>query len=232
MAVARSRCIVLVPFFQYIEPQCERALRGLEALGYRVERSGGSAGIDRVRSELATRALAEGCDEIMWIDADMGFEPEGVDRLRAHGMPLVGGLYSRRGPRGFTCLFPSGTTSIAMGQAGGLVEVRYLATGFLLTHRRVFEDIARKFDLPVCNEALGAPSVPYFLPIVQQDAEQGWRHLSEDWSFCERALGAGYKPMVDTSIRLWHIGSYGYGWEDVAAPLVRLPSIKLNLSKG
>jgi hypothetical protein len=227
--VDRSRCVVIVPFHQYIEPACERALRGLEALGYRVERSGGGAGIDRVRSELATRALGEGCEEIVWIDADMSFDPGAVDALRAHGLPLVGGLYARRGPRGFTCLFPSGTTEIAMGGAGGLMEARYLATGFLLTHRRVYEDVARTAGLRVCNESLGQPSVPYFLPIVHDDPGQGMRYLSEDWSFCERATAAGYTPMIDTSIRLWHLGSYGYGWEDVAAPLARMPGVKLTM---
>jgi hypothetical protein len=230
--VDRSGCVVLVPFHQYIEPACEQGLRGLEALGYRVVRVGGAAGIDRVRSQLATRALAEGAGQLMWIDADMGFEPDAVDRLRAHGLPLVGGLYARRGSATFTSVFPPGTAEMTLGQAGGLVEARYLATGFLLTDRRVYADVARTFDLPVCNEKLEAPCVPYFLPMVRKDPEIGFWYMSEDWSFCERAIRAGYRPMIDTSIRLWHIGSYRYGWEDVASPQVRHPSIKIKVDKG
>ena len=34
------------------------------------------------------------------------------------------------------------------------------------------------------------------------------------YAFCERARQCGYKIMADTSIRLWHIGEYAYGWED------------------
>ena len=42
----------------------------------------------------------------------------------------------------------------------------------------------------------------------------GYWYLGEDYSFCERARQCGYKIMADTSIRLWHIGEYAYGWED------------------
>lgn len=229
--MSRSRCTVLVPYHHHIEPACERSLRGLESLGYRVERAGGGAAIDRARSELATRTLAQDVDEILWIDADVSFEPEAVDKLRSHGLPLVGGLYARKGQQGFTSVFAPGTTELTIGEAGGLVEARYVATGFLLTHRRVYEDIARVFDLPVCN-ALDAPCVPYFLSMVIKDPERGFWYLSEDWSFCERARRAGYTPMLDMSIRLWHFGSYPYGWEDVAAPRARHRSVKIEIDKG
>ena len=38
--------------------------------------------------------------------------------------------------------------------------------------------------------------------------------MGEDYAFCERARHCGFKIMADTSIRLWHIGEYAYGWED------------------
>ena len=39
-------------------------------------------------------------------------------------------------------------------------------------------------------------------------------YLAEDWAFCERARAAGLPIFADPSIRLWHFGRYGYGWED------------------
>jgi hypothetical protein len=226
--VDRSRCAIIVPYHHHIEPACEDSLRGLERLGYLVTRRGGASGIDLARSELATSALSDKqWDEIVWVDSDVSFEPESVDKLRSHGLPLVGGLYARKGVKSFASAMPSGTTDLTVGDAGGLVEARYIATGFLLTHRRVYEDIARVFDLPVCNQAFGRPTVPYFLPMVRRDPERGFWYMSEDWSFCERAIQAGYRPMMDTSIRLWHVGSYKYGWEDVATPIARVASIQL-----
>jgi len=225
-----SRCLVLVPYLDTIDPGCESSLRALEARGYRVQRSDSSAAIDRVRSELATRALREGSvDEILWIDSDIAFEPDAVDRIRSHGLPLVGALFAKRGKPEFGCKFLDEPAEITLGEGGGLVEVRYLGTAFLLTHRRVYDDVAQKFGLPICNARAGSPSVPYFLPMVIHDPEMDYWYLSEAWSFCERARQAGHKVVLDTSIRLLHVGRYGYGWEDVARPVQRMATAKMRL---
>jgi hypothetical protein len=230
--IDRNRCIVLVPHRENIDSACEKSLRGLEALGYPVRRSDASAAIDRTRSEMATQALTEGYEELLWIDSDISFEPDAVDRLRSHGHPLIGGLFAKRGTAGFGCRFLPGTGEITLGEGGSAVEVRYLGTGFLLTHRRVYEDIARVFDLPVCNTASDAPpAVPFFLPMVIRDEELGFWYLSEAWSFCERARQSGHKVMLETSIRLWHYGRYGYGWEDVGAPRQRTSSVKARFTE-
>jgi hypothetical protein len=121
--------------------------------------------------------------------------------------------------------------TVTLGEGGGPVEVRYVGTGFVLTHRRVFEDVAREFDLPVCNARFGVPTVPYFLPMVLREESGGFWYLSEAWSFCERARQAGHKVMVDTSIRLFHLGRYGYGWEDVGAPVTRTRSATMAFPK-
>jgi hypothetical protein len=160
------------------------------------------------------------------VDSDISFEPEAVDRLRSHGSPLVGGLFARRTSVHFGCRFLPDTPELTLGEGGGLAEVRYLGTAFLLTHRRVYEDVARVFDLPLCNTTSDAPALPFFLPMVIRDPDLGFWYLSEAWSFCERARQAGHKVMVDTSIRLWHHGRYAYGWEDVGAPRQRVPSVK------
>jgi hypothetical protein len=226
----RDRCIVMVPYRDHVEAACEQSLRGLETLGYTVRRSDASAAIDRARSELATQALSEGYEEILWIDSDISFEPESVDRLRGHGYPLVGALFAKRGIAGFGCRFLPETTELTLGEGGGPTPVRYLGTAFLLTHRTVYQDVARLFDLPVCNTPSEAPAVPYFLPMVIRDPEVGFWYLSEAWSFCERARQAGHTVMVDTSIRLWHLGRYGYGWEDVGAPVQRTPRAKMRFA--
>jgi hypothetical protein len=227
----RSRCIVLVPHRVDVDAACETSLRGLEAMGYTVRRDDASAAIDRTRSEMATRALADGYEELLWVDSDIAFEPEAVERLRSHGLPLVGGLFAKRGVREFACrFFPD--TVFTLGEGGGPVEVRYLGTAFLLTHRRVYEDVAHLFDLPVCNTGLGGPAVvPYFLPMVLRDPELGFWYLSEDYAFCERARQAGHKVMAETSIRLWHYGRYGYGWEDIGAPRPRVATAKIRINK-
>jgi hypothetical protein len=75
-----SHCVVLVPVGHHIEPACDEALKQSERRGYRVRRRYGSAAIDQARSQMATDALAEGFDELMWIDSDTGFDPDAVEQ--------------------------------------------------------------------------------------------------------------------------------------------------------
>jgi len=52
---------------------------------------------------------------------------------------------------------------------------------------------------------------------------QGYWYLGEDYAFCERARQAGHKVIVDTTIRLGHVGRYTYGWEDAGQAVPRVP---------
>jgi hypothetical protein len=58
---------------------------------------------------------------------------------------------------------------------------------------------------------------------------QGHWYLPEDYAFCERARQCGYKIMADTTIRLWHHGSYGYGWEDAGKDKERYETFYFNV---
>jgi hypothetical protein len=51
--------------------------------------------------------------------------------------------------------------------------------------------------------------VPYFLPMVIPEGDE-FLYLGEDYAFCERARRCGYRIFADTTIRLQHIGPYGY----------------------
>jgi hypothetical protein len=231
LTLLASSCLVVVPFRDFIDPACEEGLRSLEARGYTVRRRTEPASVDLKRSHLATEGLADGFEEILWIDPDTVFHPDAVERLRSHGLPLVAGLYPKRVRAEFACVFLPDTPTLTLGVGGGVVEVRYVGTGFLLTRRSVYEDIARKFALPSCNKAWPTPVVPYFLPLTIEDDDLSWRYLSHDYSFCERARQAGHKVMLDTSIRLWHVGTYTYGWEDVLSPMARVPTATMKLAK-
>jgi len=219
-----SRCVVLVPYLTHIEEGCERGLRELERRGVVVRRYPSTAAVDRTRCEAVTGALRDGFDEVMWIDSDIVFEPDDVSRLRGHGQPITAGVYARKGRRGLAVQLAASTPDLRMGEGGGLHEVRYIGAGFLHTRREVYTDIERTFSLPTCNTAFGAPTVPYFLPMVISDPVAGYWYLGEDFAFCERARQAGHTIFADTAIRLGHIGSYSYGWEDAGQAIPRVTS--------
>lgn len=207
----RSKCIVIVPVYQTIDPTCDQSLHLLEEQGYKVWRMDGGAAIDVARNRLATAALAQGYDELMWIDSDIAFERDAVDRLRDHDLPICAGIYPKKAEASFA--FHSYDKQMTVGSKGGLFEVVYAATGFMHVRREVFETVQKQFDLPMCNTSFGDPFVPYFMPQVIPYKEGHW-YLAEDYSFCHRVRRCGYKILVDTTIRLFHIGRYAYSWED------------------
>jgi hypothetical protein len=214
-------CLVLVPLFGSLAPKCDEGLRELDGRGYPVRRVRGFSAIDQGRNQMASDALHEGFAETMWIDPDIGFEADAVERLRAHGLPLVAGIYPQAGSRSLACHVLPGTRQLTFGKGGGLVELQYAAAGFLHVRREVYESVRDKPDLPLCNTRFGRGVWPFFLPLAVEspDASSGVRHryLTEDYAFCHRARQAGFRIMADTTIRLWRSGTYGYGWEDAGS---------------
>ena len=224
------RCVVLVPFGGQIVPDCEAGLRALERLGYQVRRVGGHAAIDQVRNRMATDALLDGFDELMWVDSDIVFRPEDVEALRRHGLPVVCGIYPKKGSRVLACHVLAGTPRLVFGRGGGLAEILYAGAGFLLTRREVYLTIQDRLALPVCNERFGRPMIPFFEP-MSRALEDGYWSLGEDYAFSERARRCGFKVMADTTIRLWHVGSFRYGWEDAGTDRERFGSFTIELDR-
>lgn len=221
------KCVILVPFSGFIQQECEDALKELERRGYHVRRVGGYAAIDQGRNQMATDALRDGFEETLWIDSDIGFHPDSVERLRSHPEPIVCGIYPQKGKLALACHVVPGAPAMAFGQHGGLVELLYAGAGFLLIRREVYLAVQRKLKLPMCNERFGHPLIPFFLPMLRSIEEAYW-YLAEDYAFCHRARECGYRIYADTSIRLWHIGIYRYGWEDAGIERQRFESFTLN----
>lgn len=82
-----------------MEPGCEAGLRVLEQRGYQVRRVRGFSQIDVGRNQMATDALREGFQELMWIDSDVAFHPDDVERLRTHQLPFACGMYAKKSRR-------------------------------------------------------------------------------------------------------------------------------------
>ena len=148
------KCIVIVPYREYIEKECEQGLHLLERQGYPVLRQSGISAIDMARSEIASACLAKDIDEIMWIDSDIAFQAEWVEKLRSHNLDFVCGAYVKKGKKEFCHNFEKEGV-MRFGTGGGLVKLTFAACGFTLVKKTAYEKVKAHYNLPLVNTEFG-----------------------------------------------------------------------------
>lgn len=198
--------VILVPVSHHIEPATDEALRKLESMGYTVWRKYGWSAIDQGRCAIAQEALDAGYEHLFWIDADVAFWPYDVEKIIKLGLPFVSAPYSVKGWPVLTTQFKD--TNVVLGEGGDLYEVNYAATGFMYTHRSIYEKMVNDLQLQKVKIWGGQYNVyPYFYPLLV-DGE----YLGEDFAFCNRLKQVGITLYSDTRVKLAHIGKYSYSF--------------------
>jgi hypothetical protein len=198
--------VILVPVSNSIEPAVDESLRKLESMGYTVWRRYGWSAIDQGRCAMAQEALDKGFEHLFWIDADVAFWPYDVEKVIKSGLPFVSAPYSVKGWPALTTEFID--KKVVLGEKGGLYEVVYAATGFMYTHRSVYDAIVKNENMTKVKIWGGQYQVyPYFYPLLLND-----EYIGEDFAFCHRIRSAGIKLYCDTRIKLAHIGKYSYSF--------------------
>lgn len=133
---------------------------------------------------------------------DIALQRHVLHRLIGSGKSLVGGAYFGRQENGLLMCSNRNLASRAQISEDAVVPVDWVATGCLLIHRKVFEDIRAKF-----GDSLKINSTDYDYDYFREfDAERG-----EDVSFCLRAKDAGHQPHVDLGLPVYHVGYKIYG---------------------
>lgn len=211
----RSKAVVLVPHLNGVEPECEDGLRGLERLGVRVVRRRGCSAIDVARNEMASDALHDGFESILFIDSDLGFDPRDALRLLARPEPVVSAFYAKKGPREMASIVADGVAEIHFGpDSPGPYPLKYAAAGFLRVHASALRQLITELKLPLCNLDWGRGCWPFFQPMITDNASGHPHYLGEDWAFSHRLRQVGITPLADASIRLYHFGRHGFSWEE------------------
>jgi hypothetical protein len=141
-----------------------------------------------------------------WVQAarnvqDAQLQRHGIHRLVGANKTLVGGAYFGRQENGALMCSDQSLFNRAKQYEDVVVPVDWIGTGFILIHRKVFQDIREKFgdslkiDVPDYD-------YDYFRPF---DSARG-----EDVSFCIRAKQAGHQPHIDLGIPIFHVGYKTY----------------------
>lgn len=92
------------------------------------------------------------------------------------------------------------------------IEVKHIATGFMMFKREVIEMMIQKFPETKYVDDTGFISSPqsiYTYALFDCGVING-SYYSEDWLFCHRWIGIGGKIYADISIDLVHIGTENY----------------------
>lgn len=178
----------------------------------------GDALVERARSVVATHFLEmTDADVLLTIDSDISFKPEDAIRICEQAMKadIVVGAYACRSsaiPKPSSHLW---TEPVEFDSQAKLVPVKWGATGFMAAHRRVFERLASRPDMTICDVLHPWHFRPFYLPFIYDDPDGGHVLLSEDYAFCERARQEGFEVWLDPTVRLGHIGDYMYRLEDM-----------------
>jgi hypothetical protein len=226
---AACHCAILVPSTPSVNSRCEAGLRELERRGYELRRGDETRSFDAQCNQLATTALTDGFLETMWIGPDIVFNPDDVERLRSHRVPIVSGIYPLFDRQLLDCHFLPSTKSVMFGPQAGLTEILRAGIRFLLVRRPVYMDLVREQGLPICNQATAAAFFPFFQPLVTP-VNDGYQWLDSEFAFSEFARRTGYRIYADMAVRLYRQSSFLYGWEEAGRPAERFDNYHLTIS--
>lgn len=162
----------------------------------------------QIRTELVVRAMKYDATHMLFLDDDMEFPPDLLNKLIRHNVPVVGCNYSRR-------VLPPMPTAWGLDdepvftddKASGLQEVLHLGTGAMLIDMRVFD---------LLREKLGEDAAPLF-DFTWKKKEDGKPYLEgEDVFFCHKLRSVGVPIFVDhdASKGVIHLGEFKFeNWQ-------------------
>jgi hypothetical protein len=166
----------------------------------------GDAFISKARNTIVQRFLTKtDWDDLVFIDADVGFTLDGFKSLMKSEAEIVMGLYRVKEDRiKFPALLFEPITPNP--QDPRLVKLQYGPAGFMRVKRKVFEAMISKWPEEYYTAGEGEGRMYDFFP----SGRKGHHFTGEDINFCERAISCGFDLWAVQDIALDHTGSKTY----------------------
>jgi hypothetical protein len=143
--------------------------------------------VAEARNRCVELAREQDADFLLFLDSDMVFPRNALQRLLAHGKDIVGATYPKRVPpyEILGAAVPDGSVE----SNGALLEMLHLPTGCILIRMAVFD-------------AMTGPNFRF-----RVDPDTG-AIVGEDYDFCDRARAVGFTVWCDSrlSFEIGHIG--------------------------
>lgn len=156
----------------------------LTQLGVRLQRHVEAGGIylGLIRNKIVEAFLASSADDLLFVDADVGFDPKALLRIFSYKQEVVGGLVPKRNTESESDFHQGALTGV---MEDGLFQTLEIPTAFLRIKRSAFEKLQK----------------PYFRSEADETA------FGEDIYFCRRWCETGNFLWVDADISFSHRGS-------------------------
>jgi hypothetical protein len=189
--------------------------------------------ITRARNNIAGQFLRQQIySHLLFIDADLSFDPAVVLRYLAFDKDVIGGIYPmkqlnigalRRSPieddRTAEAVSYNYSSSISIDEdnvpLSGFVRVKYAGAGFMMIKRQALEAMAAHYPELRYRDDFTGPGAEVSSAFFDTMIHEG-RFLPEDYSFCKRWKDMGGEIWGDVASKFAHIGSYVYSG-DIAA---------------
>ena len=208
--------------------QLQRQLLKSSDIELAVQIRDGDALITRARANLVGLFLDDPkATHLLFVDADIGFEPDQVMRLIDCGADVCAGVYPIKQinwdkAKGVIATGQPKIRSAALDYVlevddptritviNGFARVRYAGTGFLMIRRHVLEKMclhypSLRFDHEHSIADVHAGGRSRFA-LFECLIDANGAYLSEDFSFCKRWTDMGGEIWADVESRLNHVG--------------------------
>jgi hypothetical protein len=209
----------------------QKVLRVYSGVNLKLLFKDGDALITRARASLISQFLDDpAATHLLFIDADIGFEPDQVLRLIQCGAPMCAAVYPIKRidwgkvKKTIETARPNAAAAAlqyvfevddpnAVVEKGGFVRVRYAGTGFLMIRREAIEQMCAhypqlKFSRDHSADA-AIESSNRFALFENMISEDG-TYLSEDFAFCKRWADIGGEIWADLGSKLTHVGPMAF----------------------
>lgn len=164
----------------------------------------GGSHIAKARERVLWDAWRHNPTHILFIDADMGFDPKLVFRLLAADVEFACAVGVRKTEKQTLCCnFFAGAQEIH--PVNRFVKIKDVGFAFALLKRSVIEKMVAAYPELAYSAGPGVTEYALFLDMIDNR-----ERLSEDYSFCRRWTAIGGEIWADRHAALIHVGKKEY----------------------
>lgn len=195
------KTLIAIPCMDMVHTVFMKSLMGMNRVGQTGFAFSCSSLVYDARNTLAKQAVTEGYDRVLWLDSDMDFQPDLLQKLSEdmdEGRELVSGIYFKRKAPVKPVIYKSlgyyknederGVTPVAVSYEDypkdSIFPIAACGFGGVLVTTDLIQRVGDKFGLP-------------FSPIMG---------FGEDLSFCSRVTELGVEMFCDSRVKMGHVG--------------------------